>query len=70
MALLGSTFSGAVKRVVSIAGGDLYVIGKLIEANPDFREAHRQFKGIPCNRFRCRTHLRIHRVGKMGVQQE
>lgn len=43
MALLGAIHNGMVKRVVSIAGGDLYVIGKLIEENPDFRKAHQQY---------------------------
>ena len=43
MALLGSLYSHSVKRVISIAGGDLYVLGKMIEENPDFRKTHQQF---------------------------
>ena len=43
MAVLGSLYKPSVKRVISIAGGDLYVLGKMIEDNPDFRRTHKQF---------------------------
>ena len=43
MAVLGSLYKPSVKRVISIAGGDLYVLGKMIEDSPNFRKTHRQF---------------------------
>jgi dienelactone hydrolase len=43
MALLGSLFDPAVRKVVSIAGGDLNVVAGLIEKNPEFKKEHQQF---------------------------
>ncbi|HVP36964.1 MAG TPA: alpha/beta fold hydrolase [Terriglobales bacterium] len=43
MALLGSLFDPAIRKVVSIAGGDLNVVAGLIEKNPEFKKEHQQF---------------------------
>ena len=42
-ALLGSLSDSSIKKVVSIAGGDLSVIARMIEENDDFRKMHQQF---------------------------
>ncbi len=43
MALLGSLHDRSVKRIISIAGGDLSVVAKMIEESLDFRQSHQQF---------------------------
>jgi len=43
MALLGSLQGTSVRKVCSIAGGDLGVIGRMIEQNPNFRKSHERF---------------------------
>jgi len=42
MALLGSLFDPSIKKVVSIAGGDLSVVTRLIEHSEEYRLNHRQ----------------------------
>ena len=43
MALLGSLHDKSVRKVCSIGGGDLSVVARMIEQNPEFRKFHRQF---------------------------
>jgi len=42
MALLGAARDSSIRNIVSIAGGDLNVIARLLETMPEFRLAHRQ----------------------------
>jgi pimeloyl-ACP methyl ester carboxylesterase len=43
MALLGSLYDESVRKVCSIGGGDLSVVARMIEKNPDFRKSHQEF---------------------------
>lgn len=43
MALLGSLFDRSVQKVISIAGGDLSVVARMIEESSDYRKFHQQF---------------------------
>lgn len=42
MALLTSVYDHTIKKVISIAGGDLSVTANMIEESPDFRKSHQQ----------------------------
>ena len=43
MALLGSLFDRSVQKVISIAGGDLSVVARMIEESPDYRKFHQNY---------------------------
>jgi len=43
MAVLGSLYDSSITKVISIAGGDLGVLGNQISEDPDFAKEHQQF---------------------------
>jgi len=43
MAVLGSLYDSSITKVISIAGGDLGVLGNQILEDPDFAKEHQQF---------------------------
>ena len=43
MALLGSLYDSSIRKAISIAGGDLGVLGDQIAADPEFAKAHQQY---------------------------